>query len=403
MSEKEFATPFGNIVLARRVYQSREKDADGKNKNFIPLDDSWGMVGQFATIDVRETVLFAVSLITPNQARKIFDLCSHFSISETSMKKIVGEISPWLDTNEDNAIASVREQEELPIDQVVSVVVSEDGANILLNEPGKKKGRKRQRPGERKNETEISFDSPTSYKNATIGSVSLYGVVPLGKQTPSRLQSKYVARMPEEKSVTLKRKLLLEMEHTFACLPDNIVKIYVTDAARGLQKEVDNNPFFCDFEKIVDYFHATEHLSRAAEAIFGKNTTKGVRWYENKKGILLNEITGADNIFRSLEYYVDNYDYGKDRNEVLRTEATFFCNNKHRMEYKRFRDNGWVIGSGVIEAACKSIVKQRFCQSGMRWTRQGGQPILTLRAIINSKRWENFWKYYKLNHIPHFN
>jgi hypothetical protein len=392
------------------MYQSREKDADNKNKNFVPLDNSWGMVGQFATVDVREAVLFAVSLVTPKQAHKIFDSYSHFSISETSMKKIVDEISPWLDANEDNAVASIREQEELPIDQVVSVVVSEDGANVLLNEPGKKKGRKRQRPGERKNEPELSFDSPTSYKNATVGSVSLYGDVPLGKQTPLRLQSKYVARMPEGKSVSLRRKLLLEMEYTFACLPDDIaclpddiVKIYVTDAARGLQNEVDNNPFFCDFEKIVDYFHTTEHLSRAAEAIFGKNEPKGVSWYENKKGILLNEVTGADNVFRSLEYYIDNYDYGKERNEVLRAETTFFCNNKHRMEYKRFRDNGWVIGSGVIEAACKSIVKQRFCQSGMRWTRQGGQPILTLRAIINSKRWEIFWKYYKTNQHAQFN
>ena len=92
--------------------------------------------------------------------------------------------------------------------------MSMDGANVLLQEPGKKKGRKRQRPGERKRETEDSFDSPTSYKNATVGSVSLYGAVPPEEKAPERLQSRYVARMPEEKSATLKKQLEREVEST---------------------------------------------------------------------------------------------------------------------------------------------------------------------------------------------
>ena len=65
------------------------------------------------------------------------------------------------------------------------------------------------------------------------------------------------------------------------------------------------------------------------------------------------------------------------------------------MTYADFRRRGLPIGSGVVEAACKSLVKARLCRSGMRWTRKGGQHILHLRAHIKSGRWDMFWEAYK--------
>jgi IS5 family transposase len=85
----------------------------------------------------------------------------------------------------------------------------------------------------------------------------------------------------------------------------------------------------------------------------------------------------------------------EERREALSREVVFFRNNRDRMEYKQFREQGLPIGSGVIEAACKSVVKCRFCRSGMRWTRAGGQTILTLRTVLKSERWETFWTQYK--------
>ena len=64
------------------------------------------------------------------------------------------------------------------------------------------------------------------------------------------------------------------------------------------------------------------------------------------------------------------------------------------MTYAEFRNRGLPIGSGVVEAACKTLVKQRMGRSGMRWSRQGGQPVLTLRAYVRSGRWDAFWKEY---------
>ncbi len=61
------------------------------------------------------------------------------------------------------------------------------------------------------------------------------------------------------------------------------------------------------------------------------------------------------------------------------------------MEYALYAEKEWPIGSGVIEAACKSGVKQRMCRSGKRWSIKGGQGILNLRAIAKSNRWDSFW------------
>ena len=81
--------------------------------------------------------------------------------------------------------------------------------------------------------------------------------------------------------------------------------------------------------------------------------------------------------------------------EGLATERTFFRRNKHRMSYACFGQRGLPIGSGPVEAACKSIVKTRLCRSGMRWLRQGGQRILDFRCHVKSGLWKGFWDTYR--------
>ena len=388
-SKKEIQTPFGKIVFERRLYQNENGDS------FVPLDHAWNMENHFATIEVREAVLFAMSLMPAGEARPLFDKCSTFNLAESTFKKIAENLGPDLEESIDDFLETIRQDEPIPSEETKVVAVSMDGANVLLQEPGKKKGRKRQRPGERKKETEGSFDSPTSYKNATVGSVTLYGSVPPEEKTPQRLQSRYLARMPEAMAATLKRQLEREVVSTLNRLSSDVTRIFLSDAAQGIRKEVDTNPLFSDFKKIIDFFHTTDHLSNAAEAIFGKESSAGDEWYESKRLQLLEDDNGAEQVYRSLLYYEKNYQYPKERREALHREVVFFKNNKDRMEYAQYRRNGWPIGSGVIEAACKSIVKCRMCRSGMRWTRKGGQTILTLRALVKSGRWENFWKMYK--------
>ncbi len=100
-------------------------------------------------------------------------------------------------------------------------------------------------------------------------------------------------------------------------------------------------------------------------------------------------------LLRSIDYYSHQQKLSPSRRKTLATERTFFENNQDRMDYRRFRQRGWPIGSGPVEAAGKTLVKVRMCRSGMRWSRVGGQYVLSLRTYLKSERWNTMWSRYK--------
>jgi hypothetical protein len=77
--------------------------------------------------------------------------------------------------------------------------------------------------------------------------------------------------------------------------------------------------------------------------------------------------------------------------EILRTEAGYFERNKERMRYPKFRKQGLFYGSGVIEAACKTVIGSRLKQSGMFWTVRGANAITALRCCRLSRKFEDYW------------
>ena len=96
-------------------------------------------------------------------------------------------------------------------------------------------------------------------------------------------------------------------------------------------------------------------------------------------------------------------DGGRTRSSTpaLEAAATYFDHNLARMNYSLFAAMHLPIGSGVTEAACKTLVKARLCGSGMQWTRSGAQTVLTLRALIlSTSRWASLWKYLDNNGLP---
>lgn len=385
-SEKEFLTPGGMIELVRRVYQP---DAGGKC--YIPIDAAWGMEDQFATVEVRDAALYAIALGTPQEAETLLAKCALFKPSATAIRNMATQMGQWLEEHEDEVLAEIRDEEPIP-EGTHAICASLDGVNVLLSEPGKKKGRPNERPHEN---APREIPSPTCYKNAMVGSISFYGEVPEGKESPTRLISRYAARMPEDRAPTLKAKFEQELRQIESRLDDDVARIMLCDGATGLWSYVDENSMYDEYEKLVDFYHTSEHLSLAAEAIFGKGSRKAQQWYDKYRSILKTEDGGAGRVLRSMAYYASTVRLRKSRREDLAAQQTFFRRNEHRMEYARFRRNGWPIGSGPVEAACKSLVKTRLCRSGMRWSRPGGQNILSLRTYVKSRRWNAMWRQYK--------
>src|SRR5207247_7918628 len=135
---------------------------------------------------------------------------------------------------------------------------------------------------------------------------------------------------------------------------------------------------------IVDFYHATEHLKPALEAAYGETSPKALAQFTKLREVLLEERRGAAKVIRALVHLRDTH----RRKKRIATELRFFRRNRHRMRYAEWKAKKLPIGSGVVEAACKTLVTQRMKRSGMRWREEGGQAILTLRALAQSDRFE---------------
>ena len=83
----------------------------------------------------------------------------------------------------------------------------------------------------------------------------------------------------------------------------------------------------------------------------------------------------------------------KERNVTEEEAKAYFEKNKDRMRYDEFRRQGFFVGSGVLEAGCRTVIGQRLKQSGMHWTVKGANNIMALRCCFLSNRWEDFWEY----------
>lgn len=381
---KSFWTIWGKMEVLRKVFQNA---AD--TRTHVPLDNNWGMARESVTLEVREAAAFVCAHVTPEEAAALFEKTAMFHPHPTVIKDALKRIEERVAPCREEVDRRIREDEQAP-QGTRALVASMDGVNVLLNEPGTQQGRPPERPkGDADNEKK------TAYKNAMVGVVSYYGEVREGEKCPERLESRYVSHMPEDRAAAFKKKFEAELRDAMAQCPSDVRNVILCDGARGIWNYIDNNELFEAFEKLIDYWHAADHLSLAAEALFGKGSGEAKAWYEKYAKKLKEEEGGAQRVLDSMDYYAKAGKLPSGRRKDLNTQRTFFARNKHRMTYADFRRRGLPIGSGPVEAACKSLVKARLCRSGMRWSRQGGQRILDLRTYVKSNRWDAFWQQYK--------
>lgn len=142
---------------------------------------------------------------------------------------------------------------------------------------------------------------------------------------------------------------------------------------------------FYDSYQTVDWYHAVEHLHTAAGLYHPDNDRAAQRWYKRAEKTLFQGH--AEQIARMLEQKAVGH---SQRAKNLRTEAQFFANHKRRMQYLEFREDGYLIGSGPVESGAKQF-KARFTGPGMRWSREGIERLIPVRAAIMSNQFDNLW------------
>jgi hypothetical protein len=139
---------------------------------------------------------------------------------------------------------------------------------------------------------------------------------------------------------------------------------------------------------ILGFYHAAEHVGLLTEILFGKDTPQAKAHREAWVKILKDQEHGVDDILRRAQTAMPRR--GKTR-QLASKALAYFENNRDKMRYWEYQAQGLFIGSGVVEAGCKTVVGQRLKQSGMFWGLPGAHNILDIRCVLENGHFDPFW------------
>ena len=145
---------------------------------------------------------------------------------------------------------------------------------------------------------------------------------------------------------------------------------------------------------ILDLFHVLERLWKVAWCFFDERAQKrqAHQWVEERLKRLLEGRVAS--VIRGIRYQATQYGLRGQRRKTVKEAADYFERNRDRMKYDEYLAAGYPIGSGVVEGACRHLVKDRMERSGMRWLPSGAQAMLDLRATYLNGEWNDFWKFH---------
>jgi hypothetical protein len=231
------------------------------------------------------------------------------------------------------------------------------------------------------------------YQEASTATVSVYD------RRRRRLGTTYMGQMPEEKQATLSRTLTALLRATLTAWPGPVPRLaYITDKGsapddyyqrvlKPMKHPRDGRPL--TWEWVLDFYHVCSYIGKMADALFGPQTPAAAQWFAKMRRWLRERPQGAAQVLRSATQLLDRRTMTKAQKAEFWKAYRYLRRHRRWMDYRGYRQRGLPIGSGVTEAACKTVFTQRFKRSGMRWHHDTGQVILDLRVIHLSGIWDD--------------
>lgn len=215
-----------------------------------------------------------------------------------------------------------------------------------------------------------------------------------------RLGTVYLAQMPESCQGELTKQLTHLIRDVLAGWWQPLPRLcYVTDAGENetqFYRKVLRNmrdprrtSRRLQWYRIVDYYHTTERITTMAECLFGTNSSRGEAWARRMRKLLL-KPGGPSRVLHSAAALAKRVKkMGVERKKRFNKACNYIRRRTRFMDYHGYRQMHLPIGSGVTEAACKTVFTQRMKLSGMRWKTAGGQAVLNLRVLLLSGIWND--------------
>jgi hypothetical protein len=142
---------------------------------------------------------------------------------------------------------------------------------------------------------------------------------------------------------------------------------------------------------VLDIFHVLEYLSEAAHCFYKEKSPEAKRFVRERLRMLLTGNAGQ--MIGGLKQILTKRSLSNTQKYTLNKVIGYLERNKQHMRYDVCLERGYPIGSGVIEGACRNLISDRLELTGMRWTVQGAESVIRLRAVYINKDWKDFWRF----------
>jgi hypothetical protein len=341
---KAYQSPYGEVGVDRHVYQTGEGGA-----TFCPLERE-------ARIILTSTPRFAKQISNKYgegpAARVVRDLLGNHGrpVSDCFVQDTAAAVAAVVQLKEEQWHYATPKLAE----PISTISMGVDGTCMLVVNDGN--------------------------RQAMVGTISLFD------KEGERQHTIYVAATPQYGKETFYQRMTREIEHVMGLYP----QAHRTGVADGAE---DNWTFLRQYtnDECVDFYHATAYLSWVAKAVHPRSPGARQGWVDDSCHKLKHEKGYAKTLLAEMQG-MEVSGLSETAQEEFHKALTYFTNHHEQMKYPERREAKLPIGSGVTEAACKTILKMRMCRGGAKWKEEGAAGVLSLRTLIYTEgRWEQFW------------
>lgn len=364
VTPKTWLTPFGRLVVLRRYYQP-----DRGGEGLAMIDMRCGMVDRFMTADVEEMAAFSAAMLIPAEAKSLLAKALPAGPSAKAISRVVKDTGGFFEAHAKDVEDDIAESASLSADGDI-LAVSWDGVMVATRE-----------------------ESSTAWREAGVATVSIYRPPDPDSPEPTRADVRYFARMPESGMKTLIEQVERQVR---TARKDRTFREFVVlcDGKETIWNTATSSAELRPATFILDFYHASSYVANVAAAIYGHGTARAETWHRRWRDKLQLDDEAVSHLVRAITRAMHGLREGTERHDVLRRAVDFLRENRERMRYAEFLRRGLPIGSGPVEAGCKTIATARLKRSGMRWSHEGGQNVLNLRCHLKSNRWDQAWHSY---------
>jgi hypothetical protein len=367
-SRRQYMTAAGVVEVERTLFRDR---SDPYTRTIAALDAKVGIIDGFWTPLAAQQASWVVSQLSPQQGAELLERMGNMAPSKASLDRLPKELHERFEMDAETFETALREGTEVPQD-TASIAVSVDGVLVPMKDGDAQSTRARAA------EAGKLTKGPAGYREAGCATVSFCDA------KGEMISAIRFGRMPEHKKERLKELLTAQVNHIVEREP-HLKVIKLADGAEDNWSYLSSDALPRGPE-CIDFYHAAEHLNAALGAAYGDGSVMARRRFAELRHVLLEERGGVETVIRAL----DNLKR-RTQSALIARELGYFRGNRARMRYAELTAQGFPVGSGVVEAACKTLVAQRMKQSGMRWSQDGGQAILNLRGWSQSGRFDAAW------------